>query len=1385
MSEVLSRLHHRVLSLAAHASRPALMLLTVCLIAASLSVLITQARHNSALREATPPGAAVAEVCGTRSIGPTGDYASLTAALADITANGLCGPVLLELQSAYVSSVESFPLTIGAIGTSAVNTITIRPQAGASGLSIVSAAPYTLNLNGADFVTFDGRPGGTGTAKELTIENTSSGTAIRLAADATGNTFSYCVAKAGNGGVVMLIDVGSATGNDNNTVEHCDLRDGTGTPTSIISTIAGGPLHHNFTIANNNICNFFSATAPSSGITALSASDWTITGNRIFQEAPRTYTSSNIHRAIQINSSAGNNFTISHNTIGFASAAGTGTYTMTGGVASRFIGIDLAVGNATASSVQGNTIASIALTTNSTATTTSGIWCGINLTSGSVNVGTVSGNTIGSGTTTGSITTVGAQSGSNPLTVGVNASGSGTLNISNNTIGGLDATGSTAGIGPTLKAIQLTASGNHTISGNLIGSATVTGSLRVGTAGTTTGVTNIYGLDLNASGTHTISANTIASLIANGTGLVGETRGILLRTGLATISNNTIRNLSTAGSNSVVGIRNDSSTPGTYTISGNLIHSLSTTSTSCNSSSCYVTGIVPGLANPSITALVERNFIHSLTTAFNQFAIIGIDASVVSSTFRNNFIRLGLDADGNSVAASSFIAGLRDAPGINPAGNKYYFNSVFIGGTATGTTLTDTTAFSRPTNFPVEVRNNIFANARVNATSGGTHYAYVLNSASSLTSDDNLYHRPAGNGGVLANTGGSSQATLAALQSATGQDSHSKEGDPLFINPTGDAATVNLHINTAQCSPAADAAAPISGLTSDFDSDTRNATTPDLGADEFSTGPPTIVTPPMDQTICAAQPVTFSVAATGAGTLSYQWRKNTVNIPGAVGNSYTIPAISNADAGAYDVIVTATCGATISSATSATATLSVNTVPVITTNPASQTVTSGAGVSFNAAASGTPAPTVQWQESSDGVNFTNISGATSTGYSFTATSAQNGRRYRAVFTNPCGTATSSAATLTVNPAAAIVISEFRATGPGAGSGGAEDWFVELYNHGTSAVSLNGMYLTIANAAGTGQVSQALDGFSIPAKGNLLIASAFDYSLTSLATPDLTIFLGYTPGGFGLHSGLPLDLTTQLDSVAFSTVSSMAFFGEGAKLAAPSNAAADHSFVRKTVSGNYQDTNDNQADFMLVSPYAACHSVSPGTDCPYTLAGATLGIVGPQNSASATSHNATISAGLMEPAKSAQSFPNKSRGTKPQFIIPGLAPLGQLLLYQKITNHTGQPVTQLSFRITNLAGSSAPGNFTVLGINTPGNQFTVSPETVTSKTGIVYGTAYGLTLAQVGNQPNGGGINSTLTAGTITLATPLAPGQSIDVRFQLGVIQDGNYLFIATIEALPQ
>lgn len=104
--------------------------------------------------------------------------------------------------------------------------------------------------------------------------------------------------------------------------------------------------------------------------------------------------------------------------------------------------------------------------------------------------------------------------------------------------------------------------------------------------------------------------------------------------------------------------------------------------------------------------------------------------------------------------------------------------------------------------------------------------------------------------------------------------------------------------------------------------------------------------------------------------------------------------------------------ATVDSAT-VTVSITINQPASVTTNPTDQTACDGGTATFTASSSGFPTPTVQWQVSSGGGPFTDIPGATSTTLMFTATSADNGNQYRAVFTNSSGTATSTAATLTV------------------------------------------------------------------------------------------------------------------------------------------------------------------------------------------------------------------------------------------------------------------------------------------------------------------------------------------------------------------------------------
>jgi hypothetical protein len=99
---------------------------------------------------------------------------------------------------------------------------------------------------------------------------------------------------------------------------------------------------------------------------------------------------------------------------------------------------------------------------------------------------------------------------------------------------------------------------------------------------------------------------------------------------------------------------------------------------------------------------------------------------------------------------------------------------------------------------------------------------------------------------------------------------------------------------------------------------------------------------------------------------------------------------------------------------STTLTVAEPAAPVVTLNPSDATVVEGNLVTFTAAASGLPAPTVQWQVSTDGgTTWTNIAGATSTTLTLVAYEGMNGYHYRAVFTNSQGIAMSLDAVLKV------------------------------------------------------------------------------------------------------------------------------------------------------------------------------------------------------------------------------------------------------------------------------------------------------------------------------------------------------------------------------------
>jgi glucose/arabinose dehydrogenase len=136
---------------------------------------------------------------------------------------------------------------------------------------------------------------------------------------------------------------------------------------------------------------------------------------------------------------------------------------------------------------------------------------------------------------------------------------------------------------------------------------------------------------------------------------------------------------------------------------------------------------------------------------------------------------------------------------------------------------------------------------------------------------------------------------------------------------------------------------------------------------DFGAGAPAITTQPASRTVAVGTPVTFSVSASGATPLGYQWRRNGANIAGATAQDYTIAAAAVADNGArFSVVVSNALG----SATSADAVLTVtgNQAPTATivqpaagTTYAGGTVIAYSGTGSDPESGSLPASAFTWQ----------------------------------------------------------------------------------------------------------------------------------------------------------------------------------------------------------------------------------------------------------------------------------------------------------------------------------------------------------------------------------------------------------------------------------------
>jgi probable HAF family extracellular repeat protein len=167
---------------------------------------------------------------------------------------------------------------------------------------------------------------------------------------------------------------------------------------------------------------------------------------------------------------------------------------------------------------------------------------------------------------------------------------------------------------------------------------------------------------------------------------------------------------------------------------------------------------------------------------------------------------------------------------------------------------------------------------------------------------------------------------------------------------------------------------------------------------------PAITTQPLSQTVDQGGTATFTVVASGNPAPSYQWYLAGAVLPGATSASLTLNNVQANEGGAYTVTATNLVGTAASKA----AVLTVDTDPVFTTQPESQTVVAGTNVTFTAVAAGFPAPTYQWT-----FNGAPIAGGKTGTLTLSNVKAASAGSYVATATNAAGSTTSATASLTV------------------------------------------------------------------------------------------------------------------------------------------------------------------------------------------------------------------------------------------------------------------------------------------------------------------------------------------------------------------------------------
>jgi hypothetical protein len=623
-----------------------------------------------------------------------------------------------------------------------------------------------------------------------------------------------------------------------------------------------------------------------------------------------------------------------------------------------WMGINNNVVNCVNVSISGNTISNNIIYSSNISSASNGdaIRTAFVATNASINNNTITGNT--------RYATHGASATTNYIVLG---SGTATASISNNTITNntvYSISGITASTGFTLNVIN-TGTNTLVVSNNIVNNNGINMNV-VGTAATNS--MTVYGYISASMASETLFGNSFKNLyISSSNGSTSPALhtvyGIRLvgtATGVKYVYKNNIENLYTNSgfSSKIYGIYSSGGSGGIYQNKiSNLFPGQSATTGS------FATGITLGSHNAAALALNVLNL-------YNNMIALDLGASTRP-----------VGAGANVVQSTASTEALRGIEALTAAANSNYnisYNTIRLAGT-NATQFSSSGIFqtnsATATSAKMLLKNNIIVNecVPVGATSNNVVAAFKRSAAVGGTSNydaassNNAYYT----GAFLTNRciyfDGTSQFTTVPL---------SQTNSTVLGTAPSFASTTDLHM---LCGDAgiANAGTPITtpiSIGDDIDDDTRDASTPDIGADEFAAGSfAGAIT--ANATVCAGANGTLNLTGYGTGATILTWQSSTDggvtynDISGTAGaTSYNYTSITQTTK--FIARVSYSCGGNVSTQTSDTATITVNPIPTLTANASGVCI----GSTVNITTASSPALANPWVSSNSSIATVSTSG---------------------------------------------------------------------------------------------------------------------------------------------------------------------------------------------------------------------------------------------------------------------------------------------------------------------------------------------------------------------------------------------------------------------------